>query len=345
MARTAADAIRGGLQRLIELQVPQADAEDRPFDDDRLLRYATRILTSRLAGSLVAESQSSEIARRRLVQAGRPADALALSEAINRLHDGHVLKNLPAALQMLCGLMQSSPRADMSSCAGAALLARAAPPAPPMPPVEMARVAAIEPDAPDVAPAAGKAPASSPLANGGKASSSGAAGGADEAMERALVRDVLFVLQNIDGSLIKWDAARDAFVPPPGMPLPLALRQLVGRRAAPRAAPAPRRPPRRPLRLRCPPLACSIPTRPRPRPPPSSTASLFRRHSPPPRRAALTHLPRGLRRLCELGWLFRQIDSYIKAQAAPEGGGGLVVQSFCHALQAELLSERAVYPV
>ena len=51
-------------------------------------------------------------------------------------------------------------------------------------------------------------------------------------------------------------------------------------------------------------------------------------------------LPRASRqlvsRLCELGWLFRQIDGYIKAQAAPGGGGGLVAQAFCHALQAEL---------
>lgn len=43
-----------------------------------------------------------------------------------------------------------------------------------------------------------------------------------------------------------------------------------------------------------------------------------------------------LGRLCELGWLFRQIDGYIKAQAAPGGGGGLVAQAFCHALQAEM---------
>ena len=82
------------------------------------------------------------------------------------------------------------------------------------------------------------------------------------------MRDVLFVLQNIDGALLKWDEKRDTFAPPQGMPCP-RVRQLVGR-------------------------------------------------------------------LYELGWLFRQIDVYNKAQMAPGGSRGLVAQSFCHALRAEL---------
>ena len=208
------------LQHLIELEVPQLPDDGEPAA--RLLRYSVRILNSRIAGGLVAESQSAEIARRRLVQAGRPTDALALSEAIGRLHDGQGMRDLPAALQMLCALMHSTPHVAMSSCAGAALLAREAPLAPPMPPLQHAHVTAPEPD---VTP---REPGAAPLAKG--ASSSGAAaGGTDEASERVLVRDVLFVLQNIDGTLIKWDAARDAFAPPPDMRLPRASRQLVSR--------------------------------------------------------------------------------------------------------------------
>ena len=251
------------LQHLVQLEVPQLPEDGEPAA--RLLRYSVRILNSRMAGGLVPESQSAEIARRRLVQAGRPSDALALSEAIGRLGAGHGMRNLPAALQMLCALMHSTPHVAMSSCAGAALLAREAPPAPPMPPLQHAHVAAPEPD---VTP---REAGAAPLSRGAKgAASSGAVpGGTDEASERLLVRDVLFVLQNIDGATIKWDAARDAFAPPAGMRLPRASRQLVSR-------------------------------------------------------------------LCELGWLFRQIDGYIKAQAAPGGGGGLVAQAFCHALQAEL---------
>ena len=212
------------LQHLIELEVPQLPDDSEPAA--RLLRYSVRILNSRIAGGLVAESQSAEIARRRLVQAGRPTDALALSEAIGRLHDGQGMRDLPAALQMLCALMHSTPRVAMSSCAGAALLTREAPLAPPMPPLQHAHVTAPEPD---VTP---REPGAAPLAKG--ASSSGAAaGGTDEASEKVLVRDVLFVLQNIDGSLIKWDAARDAFAPPPDMRLPRASRQLVSRCTAP----------------------------------------------------------------------------------------------------------------
>ena len=230
------------LQHLIQLEVPQLPEDGEPAA--RLLRYSVRILNSRMAGGLVPESQSAEIARRRLVQAGRPSDALALSEAIGRLGAGHGMRNLPAALQMLCALMHSTPHVAMSSCAGAALLAREAPPAPPMPPLQHAHVAAPEPD---VTP---REAGGAPLSRGAKgAPSSGAVpGGTDEASERLLVRDVrerarvrarvgvrsatcsscctpkpppdpdpdpnpnpnpnqvLFVLQNIDGATIKWDA-------------------------------------------------------------------------------------------------------------------------------------------
>lgn len=237
-AQDRAIDIAAGLQHLIELEVPQLLDDGEPAA--RLLRYTMRILNSRIAGGLVAESQSAEIARRRLVQAGRPTDALALSEAIGRLHNGHGMRDLPAALQMLCALMHSTPRVAMSSCAGAALLTRAAPLAPPMPPLQYAHVMAPEPDVTPGGPGAaphgpGKAPVRAPLTDVAKrASSSGAtAGGTDEASERVLVRDVLFVLQNIDGALITWDAARDAFAPLPGMRLPRASRQLVSRCAAP----------------------------------------------------------------------------------------------------------------
>ena len=71
------------LARLIALEVPQLSSEE----SDRLLRYCTRILGSRIAGGgLAAEAQSTELARRRLVQAGRPADALSLTEGLARLH-------------------------------------------------------------------------------------------------------------------------------------------------------------------------------------------------------------------------------------------------------------------
>eukprot|EP00966_Prymnesium_polylepis_P023451 539926-Prymnesium_polylepis.1 len=53
-----------------------------------------------------------------------------------------------------------------------------------------------------------------------------------------------------------------------------------------------------------------------------------------PRAAAL---PAGARqligRLCELGWLYRQVHGYIHAGAGGASGSGLVPQSFRHALQ------------
>ena len=152
-----ADAVAARLQPLIQLSVPQLDENrglttaDEPRCGLSMHRWAARGRSRR------------GLARRRLVQAGRPADALALSEALDKLRalrgGGHGLRNLPAALQLL-SLMHSS-RAATAACAGAALLSRAAAPAAlPMPPAQPSHVA---PPGPDVEPPAER-PATAPPA-------------------------------------------------------------------------------------------------------------------------------------------------------------------------------------
>ncbi|KAL3915743.1 MAG: hypothetical protein SGPRY_007099, partial [Prymnesium sp.] len=256
--------LAGQLEQLILQLVPQlSSSEDHP-KVSRLLQFAMRVLSSRMACvALAPATQSAELARRRLVQAGRASDALAFSDLLQRLQRGtHGLTNMPTILQLLVALMNSQPQSSLEVCAGAALLSR------PLgsstaPALRMDLAAVVIPD-PKAMPVD---PVADPVRHnqhdpGRPARSSGSPESLNEAV---LVRELLFVMQNIDGAYIKWDASADAFVLPKGITLPAGARQMVGR-------------------------------------------------------------------LSELGWLYRQVHSYIYEKA----GAGLVPQSFRHALQAKL---------
>ena len=52
---------------------------------------------------------------------------------------------------------------------------------------------------------------------------------AGELSERTLVRELLFVMQGIDGLHLQWDRLKDSYALPPGAKLPPGGRQLVGR--------------------------------------------------------------------------------------------------------------------
>lgn len=43
-----------------------------------------------------------------------------------------------------------------------------------------------------------------------------------------------------------------------------------------------------------------------------------------------------IRRICELGWMYKTVSAAIAERVTAEGGGGLVDQSFCAVIQAEL---------
>ena len=205
------------------------DANLPALDERRsaaLLNFAMRILGSHMPAP-PGGSQPMEVARRRLVREGRAADALALSEQLQRLQrSDHGLRRLEPLLQLLGALMLSPPPGAEAHGAAPSLLARAAA----APPLRLApapeRVRAPEPQPAPARPFAYGAPPPVPPAAAARANGGG--GAADEA---ALVREVLFVMQNIDGVHLKWDDERDAFVLPPTLPVAPATRQLVGRLA------------------------------------------------------------------------------------------------------------------
>jgi gamma-tubulin complex component 3 len=273
-----------GVSTLLSQLVHQLDAPEADPRAERLLQHCLRIVGARMAGGLHSQAAVVEATRRRLVQAGRASDALTYSELHQRLsRSEHGLHQLPAALQLLTALLDSGATPLGPAGATAALLARAAAPGPPR------SLATGATRAPEPNPTSSEGTELAAVTNGDSAiaksknerkgrwqvcSSDG------DVSEATLVRELLFVMQSIDGAHLKFDEPRDGFVLPSGTKVPTGARQLVGR-------------------------------------------------------------------LAELGWLFRQISSYVKAGAAArESGatagepvraeGGLVAQALRHALQAEL---------
>ena len=145
----------------------------------------------------------------------------------------HGLQQLPAALQLLASLMNSPPRDSLAACAGAALLSRSAASIP-APPLRLDPHAIVAPEPDSAAPPPARAHSRRAAAGGQRAGADGGSraeweGPACAIAEEELVRDLLFVLQSIDGAHIKWDAARDSYALPRGAVLPPGARQLVGR--------------------------------------------------------------------------------------------------------------------
>ena len=91
------------------------DANLPALDERRaaaLLNFAMRILGSHMPAP-PGGSQPMEVARRRLVREGRAADALALSEQLQRLQRSeHGLRRLEPLLQLLTLLTPTDDRAS-----------------------------------------------------------------------------------------------------------------------------------------------------------------------------------------------------------------------------------------
>lgn len=231
------DALVGGLGSLLALLVPSLGP---PADDpraERLLQLCLRIVSSRMAGSTAAPSDSAaaEATRRRLVQAGRAADALTYTELHSRLIRAASLRRPSAALQLLTALLGSTDGTHLGAALARPPLAFAPTPriVSPVLPSSVATNGYGQPRAEDT-----RANNGNPRAGGAAASGGGdpvrrrwTLSGAGELSEATLVRELLFAMQNIDGTHLKWDAARDAFVLPSGAKVPPGTRQLVGRLA------------------------------------------------------------------------------------------------------------------
>ena len=235
----------GGVSSLISHIVPSLGAPEDDAHAERLLQLCLRIIGSRMAGHAIAQTDAAaaETTRRRLVQAGRAQAALsytALHSQLTQSADQGGLCRLPGALQLLTSLLGSGTAPLGTAGASAALRARQPPPAPP---ISLSK-GAVQARAPSGDAAAAGAPAPlGAIANGVGPASKGKAKGAPprkkwevgasegEMTERALVRELLFVMQNIDGASLRWDEHRDSFVLPSGAKVPAGARQLAGRLA------------------------------------------------------------------------------------------------------------------
>ncbi|EOD41697.1 hypothetical protein EMIHUDRAFT_460965 [Emiliania huxleyi CCMP1516] len=253
-------AVTALVRALIEAEVPELPPGDERAL--RLLRYALRILGSSMPSALPSASQSAELARRRLVHAGRTEDALALSRRLRALEACPGARNLPCVLHLLTCLMQSPPPGSLAAFARGSLLERTGGRA-----IESggasrpSRAAVPLPSrrAPSCSDGIGRADASAlqhaaaaAAASGGAAATSASAapartgwragaGSGGVVGEEALVRDLLYVMQNIEGRHLKWDDKADSFLfqpaerPRGGPPLP----QLTPAAAAAAASLAP----------------------------------------------------------------------------------------------------------
>ena len=210
------------IPELIDRLVPALPADDPR--STRLLQLCMRILGSRMAGGPITEGSAGELARRKLVQAGRAADALTYSDLVRRLDESdHGLRHLPATLQLLTSLLHST---STPVPAGTTLLSRSQSSVPPAATLANGAVHAPEPDKVAASPVAASAAHAAIRRAWEVDSASG-----EQLSEAVLVRELLFVMQNIDGAHLKWDGGRDAFVLPSGASVPPGARQLAGRLA------------------------------------------------------------------------------------------------------------------
>jgi len=233
------------VSRLIAHEVPELDDATDPRAA-QLLHYCMRILGSRIGTSAswpTTMTQQSEASRRKLVQAGRTADALELSEHIQRLIIGsRHLAHLPAALQLLCALMHQPRRAKLAACTGSTLLSRSADALQHAPRFEIKpqEVASAEPTTTSLLqPFGSNETAAAPQGSSGQSTSGSKAVGtrANRVVEAGrirlseyeLVRELLFVMQNIDGAHVRWNEAAEGFRVCSNAALPAGLQQMAGR--------------------------------------------------------------------------------------------------------------------
>jgi len=247
-------------------------------------RYAIRIIGSRIAPSMATdESSASDSIKRLLSHAGKGGEVLRFQELHRRLTDQPGLQSRCALLHAIKAIAEDRHRDGKDAAGGGAgaaayTFASTLAPAPPGDALSLSRPGSAASRATESRPATpAEAATLAPRTPGGPKAAAHKQyleirdKESFEIPEEALVRDVVFVLQGIDGQHIKFDVAADSYIVDPAVGIPKPTREL-------------------------------------------------------------------LRRLCELGWMFRRVRSHV-ASAAASGAAeklGSVGQAFCTALQAEL---------
>ncbi|XP_062194021.1 gamma-tubulin complex component 3-like [Phragmites australis] len=267
------DLVRELVQRLLSAAESGGGGGGGGRDAGGALRFAHRLLSSRLAPAVLPDEHAlAESIKRRLAASGRPDHALAFAD----LHSKLSARTRPASLWPLLYLLDSLSSHRRAAAAASCLpnLPTAAPP--------WAASAASGAGGRPVSRAHGAPPGGVVLVSKDPDSIREIALreytelvlDETEVSEAALVRDVLYACQGIDGRYVRYDKAGDAYDLPDGVRVPRSTRTLV-------------------------------------------------------------------RKLCELGWLFRKVRGFISdnisrspSDAATEVG--TVAQAFCSALQDEL---------
>ncbi|WOL06631.1 hypothetical protein Cni_G15365 [Canna indica] len=250
---------------------------DSPFSSaadelPRALRFAHRLLSSRMAPSLAPDELAmAESIKRQLAACGRSSDALAFADLHTKLSARSsapgAVRNRWALLYLLKSLSDARRREPLLSSP-----ARIGLPALPLdpqashqPPLTAKKtlpssggVILVSKDPENIREIALREYADLVMDE-------------TEVSESALVRDILFVCQGIDGRYVRFDITSDCYGLPESLKLPRSTRTMV-------------------------------------------------------------------RKLCELGWLFRKVRGYITESMSsfPAEEVGTIGQAFCSALQDEL---------
>ncbi|KAM0949153.1 putative gamma-tubulin complex component protein [Dioscorea sansibarensis] len=231
-----------------------------PFSPDAALRYARRLLSSRLLSpsSLPADETSlSDSIKRQLALSGRTSAALAFSDLLHKLSllsGPGSLRNRPALLLLLKSLSDHPPSSVLPSLS--------------LPP---SKKTAVQSTAGGVGGVLMLAKDPDNIREIALREYSDLAIEDVEIDEQTLVRDVLYAAQGIDGRFVRFDPRSDGYDLPETMRVPRSMRTMV-------------------------------------------------------------------RRLCELGWLFKKVHGFVSESMGQLAAAevGTVAQAFCSALQDEL---------
>ncbi|XP_008791865.3 gamma-tubulin complex component 3 [Phoenix dactylifera] len=261
------DLVKELVLRLLSTRSPSPSG-DPSGDLPHALRYAHRLLSSRMSPSLAPDEPAmAESIKRQLAVSGRSADALAFADLHSKLAarsgPGSV-RNRWALLYLFKSLSDDRRRADpiLRAPAVGGLPALPLDPHPARPTkkalASSGGVLLVSKDPENIREIALREYADLVMEE-------------TEVSESALVRDVLYACQGIDGRYVRFDKASDSYDLPESLKLPRSTRTMV-------------------------------------------------------------------RRLCELGWLFRKVRRYITESMSqfPAEEVGTVGQAFCSALQDEL---------
>ncbi|XP_010917258.1 gamma-tubulin complex component 3 [Elaeis guineensis] len=261
------DLVKELVVRLLSSRSPSPSG-DPSADVPHALRYAHRLLSSRMSPSLSPDEPAmAESIKRQLAVSGRSADALAFADLHSKLAarsgPGSV-RNRWALLYLLKSLSDDRRRAEpllrAPSVGGLPTLPLDPHPARPAKKTlaPSGGVLLVSKDPENIREIALREYADLVMEE-------------TEVSESALVRDVLYACQGIDGRYVRFDKASDSYDLPESLKLPRSTRTMV-------------------------------------------------------------------RRLCELGWLFRKVRGYITESMSqfPAEKVGTIGQAFCSALQDEL---------